>query len=40
MTKSTQGSEFKRLWHQLMGVTESQEPGPGNPKKDNEYHVS
>ena len=29
MTKPTQGAAIKRLWDQLMGVTEAQDPGPG-----------
>ena len=33
MTKPTQGAALKRLRFQLMGVTEAQDPGPGNPKK-------
>ena len=33
MTKPTQGAVFKRLQDQLMGFTESQGPGPENPKK-------
>ena len=39
-TKPTQGIEFKRFWDQLMGFTESQDPGPGNPKRYREYKVS
>ena len=35
MTKPTQGAAFKILCDQLMGFTEAQDPGPGNPKK---YH--
>ena len=33
MTKPTQGAAFKILWDQLKGVTEAQDPGPGNPKR-------
>ena len=32
MTKPTQCAAFKRLWDQLMGVTEFQYPGPENQK--------
>ena len=33
ITKPTQGAAFKIFWGQLMGVTESQDPDPGNPKQ-------
>ena len=33
MTKPTQGAVFKGFRDQLMGFTEAQDPGPGNPKK-------
>ena len=32
MEKPTQGVAFKRLWYQLMIVTEAQDPNPRNPK--------
>ena len=39
-TKPTQGALFKIFQDQLMGVTESQDPGPGKPKKYREDQVS
>ena len=32
MMKPTQGAAFKIFWDQFMGVTEEQDPRPGNPK--------
>ena len=32
MTKPTEGAALKRLRDQLMGATEAQDPGPGNPQ--------
>ena len=32
ITKPTKGAAFNRFRDQLMGVTESQYPGPGQPK--------
>ena len=33
LKKPTQGSVFKIIWGQLMGVTVTQDPKPGNLKK-------
>ena len=40
MIKPTQGAMFKRFRDQLIGVTESKDPGPGNPEKYCEDKVS
>ena len=40
MTKPTQGTAFKIFWDHLMGVMESQDPGPGKTKKGREDKVS
>ena len=39
MTKPTQDGEFNILWDRMMGVTESQYPGPGNIKQDLEDKI-
>ena len=40
MTKPSQGQAFKKFRDQLMGVTESQDPSPGNYKQYCEYKLS